>query len=193
MIPGEKGQYGYVRLIEEKGKKAKKTPKHSTPISLDLHSLSAPPQSTSTVVGGAPRITTISSLEESQEGSEWAIKIGDAPPPTWGKKRSLSQGDTLEGDPKRQRVDSGYVFRFRRFPPLHLRVTLIPNILQRLLKLPCRSSVDHHARVREIAAAFQFTTNEVDAYYSRVDQDAERTRRRFEKARKLLDAMSDVE
>ena len=145
------------------------------------------------MVGGAPRITTISSLEESQEGSEWAIKIGDAPPPTWGKKRSLSQGDTLEGDPKRQRVDSGYVFRFRRLPPLHLRVTLIPNILQRLLKLPCRSSVDHHVRVREIAAAFQFTTNEVDAYYSRVDQDAERTRRRFEKARKLLDAMSDVE
>jgi len=193
VIPGEKGQYGYVRLIEEKGKKAKKIPKHSTPISLDLHSLSAPPQSTSTVVGGTPRITMISSLEESQEGSDWAIRIGDAPPPTWGKKRALSQEDTLEGGPKRQRVDSGCVFRFRHSLPLRPRVALVLNILRCLLKLSHRSSVDHHVRVREIATTFQFTTDEVDAYYSRVNQDAERTRRRFEKARKLLDAMSDVE
>ena len=193
MIPGEKGQYGYVRLVEEKGKKAKKTPKQSTPIPLNLHSASIPSQSGSTVVGDASHTAMLSLLEESQDGGEWTIRIGDSPPPTWGKKRALSQEDTLEGDLKRKRLDSEYVFRFRHSPPLHPRITLILNILHYLLTLPCRSSFEHHAQVREIATAFQFTPDEVDAYYSRVNQDAERTRRRFEKARMLLDAMSDVE
>ena len=100
-------------------------------------------------------------------------RIGDSPPPTWGKKRTLSQEDRLEGDFKRKRLDSEYVFRFRHSPPLHPRVTLIPNILPCLLTLPCWSSFERHAQVREIAAAFQFTPDEVDAYYSRVNQDAE--------------------
>lgn len=54
-------------------------------------------------------------------------------------------------------------------------------------------SLEHHNRVREIAATYQFTPSEVGSYYFRVSQDLERTRRRFEKARKLLDDMSDVE
>ena len=57
----------------------------------------------------------------------------------------------------------------------------------------CRPSFEDHARVKEIATAFQFTLNEVGAYFVRVNQDVERTRRRFEKARKLLDGMSDVD
>jgi hypothetical protein len=76
VVPGEKGQYGYVRLIEEKGKKTKKTPKHGVPISLDLHAASAPPQSASIVVNGTPGTATQPSQEESLEGSEWAIRIG---------------------------------------------------------------------------------------------------------------------
>jgi phage gp36-like protein len=47
--------------------------------------------------------------------------------------------------------------------------------------------------VREVAAAYRFDPTEVAEYYLRVNQNAERTRRRFEKARKLLDEMSDVE
>lgn len=64
------------------------------------------PQSTSVMVGDTTRTATLSSLEESQDGGEWAIRVGDAPPPVWGKKRSLSQEDTLEDEPKRQKVDS---------------------------------------------------------------------------------------
>jgi len=56
-----------------------------------------------------------------------------------------------------------------------------------------RASLEHDLQVKEIAAAFQFTPNEVAAYYVRVGRNAGRTRRRFEKARKLLDGMSDVE
>ena len=107
VVPGEKGQYGYVRLVEERGKKPKKAPKQGTPAPLDLHGMSTPPQSTSIVVGNTSRTVM---LEESQEGSDWAIRIGDAPPPAWGKKRSLSQEGRLEDDSKRRRLDSGYVF-----------------------------------------------------------------------------------
>jgi hypothetical protein len=56
-----------------------------------------------------------------------------------------------------------------------------------------RFSLEHDPQVKEIATAFQFTPSEVAAYYVRVNQNTERTRRRFEKARKLLDDMSDVE
>lgn len=56
-----------------------------------------------------------------------------------------------------------------------------------------RFSFERDLQVNEIAATFQFTPGEVSAYYFRVNQDAGRTRRRFEKARKLLDGMSDVE
>ena len=141
VIPGEKGQYGYVRLSEEKGKKTKKMPKHDTCIRLDLHSASGStsssvqtsasasgelmyptstmtysvsPQSAPIIAGDASRTTTLSSLEESQEGSEWAIRVGDAPLPAWNKKRGLSQEGALEDDLKRKRVDSGCVFRFHR-------------------------------------------------------------------------------
>jgi len=163
VVPGEKGQYGYVRLVEERGKKPRKALKQGTPTPFDLHSASIPAQSTpSTIytqstVGGTSRSVT---LEESQEGSEWAIRIGDAPPPAWGKKRSLSQEERPEDDFKRRKLDSGF---------------------------------EHHVRVKEIATGFQFTPSEVGAYFARVNQDVERTRRRFEKARKLLDGMSDVE
>ena len=134
VIPGGKGQYGYVRFVEEKGKKAKKIPNQDSPVPLDLcgasgstpssvrnsapspgnlvDRVSAAADSTplhfaSTSVADTPRTTTLTSIEESQEGSEWAIRIGDAPPPTWSKKRGLSQEDTLEDDPKRNRVDPG--------------------------------------------------------------------------------------
>lgn len=73
---------------------------------------SVPPKTESIAVGDISRTVKLSSLEESQEGSEWAIRVGDAPPPAWSKKRGLSQEDTLEDDPKRKRVDSGCVFRF---------------------------------------------------------------------------------
>lgn len=54
-------------------------------------------------------------------------------------------------------------------------------------------SLEHDPQVKDIAAALQFTPSEVAAYYFQVNRDAGRTRRRFEKARKLLDDMSDVE
>jgi hypothetical protein len=56
-----------------------------------------------------------------------------------------------------------------------------------------RLSIDDGACAREVAAAYRFDPTEVAEYYLRVNQNAERTRRRFEKARKLLDEMSDVE
>ena len=122
VLPGEKGQYGYVRFTEEKGKRIKRSPKQEGPVPLDLHSVSG---STSAMRNSAPAPNNATYpvpaaknsaqphsalLEESQEGSEWAIKIGDASPPAWGKKRSLSQEGASEVDPKRKRVDSGYVF-----------------------------------------------------------------------------------
>ena len=56
-----------------------------------------------------------------------------------------------------------------------------------------RLSVEDDDGVREIAAVYRFTTVEVAEYYLRVNRDTERTKKRFEKARKLLDEMSDVD
>ena len=182
VVPGEKGQYGYVRLVEERGKKPKKAQKQGTPAPFDLHNASIPAQSAPIMVGGTSSTVT---LEESQEGSEWAIRIGDAPPPAWGKKRSLSQEGRLEDDSKRRRLDSGCVFHSSHPKP--------SSIMYCSLTPFSRSSFEHHVRVKEIATRFQFTPSEVGAYFSSVNQDVERTRRRFEKARELLDGMSDVE
>lgn len=207
MLPGGKGQYGYVRLIEEKGKKVRKTPKQEGPVPLDLHNASG---STSSVRNSAPTpgnsiqlvpVATGSAqpqsapLEELQEASEWAIRIGDAPPPVWGKKRSLTQEDTPEDGPKRKRVDSGYVFwslvylswpSCRVLPPLLVPCTTRSRYLS-------RPSIEDDSCVREVAAVYRFTPAEVGEYYLRVNRNKGRTTRRFDKARKLLDAMSDVE
>lgn len=154
VIPGEKGQYGYVRLIEEKGKKVKKTLKQSSPIPLNLHgesgsassirnSVSAPGDTAHpalVVTGSTPlqpalvgsadssHTVTLSSLEESQEGGEWAIRIGTAPPPSWNKKRALSREDTLVDDPKRMKVDSGYVLRSRYLVIVYPNRSLFPGV-----------------------------------------------------------------
>ena len=56
-----------------------------------------------------------------------------------------------------------------------------------------RPSIEDDLSIRDIATAYRFTPTEVGEYYIRVDQNADRTRRRFQKARKLLDEMSDVE
>ena len=147
MVPGEKGQYGYVRLIEETGKKPKKTPKHhgasasaSTPIHTSTSAAGEAmypdstrmyPQSAPIMVGDASRAAI---LDESQEGSEWAIRIGDAPLPGWGKKRSLSPEGALENEHKRKRIDSGCVFQSHHsvLPvtnwPLRLRVAFAPVV-----------------------------------------------------------------
>ena len=72
-------------------------------------------------------------------------------------------------------------------------VSHLPRVFALFANAFCRLSLEHDLQVNEIATAFQFTPDEVAAYYFRVNQDTGRTRRRFEKARKLLDDMSDVE
>ena len=131
------------------------------------------------------------SLEESQEGSEWAIRIGNAPPPAWSKKRSLTQEDTLEDDRKRKRAVIGYVFwplvdPFTECYIGSLYIVLHADVLS-------RPSIEADLCVREIATVYRFTPAEVGEYYLRVNRNTGRTRKRFEKARKLLDVMSDVE
>lgn len=54
-------------------------------------------------------------------------------------------------------------------------------------------SLEDDDSVREIAAVYRFTSAEVGEYYLLVNRNIGRTRRRFEKARRLLDEMSDVE
>jgi hypothetical protein len=47
--------------------------------------------------------------------------------------------------------------------------------------------------VVDIASAYRFTVEEVEEYYVGVGQNAERTRRRFEKMRAVLNAMTEDE
>ena len=203
VLPGEKGQYGYVRLIEEKGKKVKKLPKQEGPVPLDFHSVSSPmPPVRDSAPGnsmyptplatGPSFVQTQSALpEESREGGEWAIRISDASHPGWGKKRGLAQEDPLGDGAKRKRVDSGYAFR--SFACSSKLRCLCSFYLGPLADALSRFSIEDDPCVRDIAAAYQFTPAEVGEYYLRANRNTGRTRRRFEKARELLDAMSDVE
>ncbi|KAK7064384.1 hypothetical protein R3P38DRAFT_3383000 [Favolaschia claudopus] len=203
---GEKGQYGYVRQPEEKPKKRKRKSKNKEVSYLDdefivgsskmegmgmgmfqgtaplpLQALGemevqlpgAIPQLPGIVFEGTPAgpsMTTIPDArpaEEEDDGSEWAVRVGNSPPPAWGKRRASADPESMTGV-KRPRPNG-------------------PFTSPEAEPMPSTSNDMHvvDQAIRQIAAEFRFTVEEVQAHYDRCGEMG-LTRARFEAMRALL-------
>ncbi|KAJ7492807.1 hypothetical protein FB451DRAFT_1123931 [Mycena latifolia] len=204
-LPGEKGQYGYVRQAEEKQKKTRKKKTKSESHSfleddfivggsklegigvfsgtVPIHGLGEMQMEAAGDVHelpgimyeGTPRagpsaVNPREAEEElDEEGSEWAVRVGNSPPPMWGggaQKRRASEDGDYETRTKRPRPDE----------PISPATDIKPGDMHVL-----------DQGIREIANDFRFTVEEVQAYYDRCGEMG-RTRTRFQEMRKVLTA-----
>ncbi|TFK76951.1 hypothetical protein BDN72DRAFT_884581 [Pluteus cervinus] len=225
-IPGEKGQYGYVRQAEERPKRPRK--RRSKPdqkneaedltdaskYGLEMAELSNMSLSTSIPAPAAMPVgsqehlhdtsfqplmsTAVSALyaagpstrpgaaeEEMEEADEWAVKIGDAPPPMWAKRKAGD--DQLEGpSEKRMRASDGTLSTQEslQLPPNH---PLSPEALVHIASLHV---IDQS--IREIAKEYRFTVEEVQEYYDKCGEMT-RTQTRFQSMRQMLELKFPVD
>ncbi|KAI6132700.1 hypothetical protein EV401DRAFT_214576 [Pisolithus croceorrhizus] len=205
---GEKGQYGYVRKAEERTRRTRKRRGKSTEEAFQTEKIigdinrnvpSTPPiiifpsvpteqlpgrsqPSTSTI----PRLSPDEEeMDDGEEFEEWRIRIGNEPPPAWGKRNADTEGDSEEPlDVKRARsldYPSSVLDNEPHLPPLS------------------QTSGDTAARVNlhvidqaihEIAREYRFTVEEVKEFYDKCGE-MERTRTRFRRMRELLSNLSE--
>ncbi|KAF8225035.1 hypothetical protein L208DRAFT_445514 [Tricholoma matsutake] len=113
--------------------------------------------------------------EMDEEEGEWAIKVGDAQPPSWGKRKRSEELQNGNGNKRTRRNDS----------PQHADQPVKPAELtpQAVLAIANMHVIDQ--KIREIAKEFRFTVEEVQEYYDKCG-DADRTRNRFQKMRHEL-------
>ncbi|KAJ7783578.1 hypothetical protein DFH07DRAFT_788292 [Mycena maculata] len=195
-VPGEQGQYGYVRQAEEKQKKPRKK-KNQTPSYLDDDFLVGgskfegmggfpPVEGLGEMVmqvpeemqeipgliyestpGAGPSMVSQTPAEEEmdEEGSEWAVRVGNSPPPMWGggKRSASTEAENASGS-KRPKPNE----------PSPTRDISIPGDMHVL-----------DQGIHEIANEFRFTVEEVQAYYDRCGEMG-RTRTRFQQMREML-------
>lgn len=108
---GEKGQYGYVRQPEEKPKRTRKKRGKNEQLEESVQDLAGDDKTATAEaivpvgeVEGLP-ITSGPNTEEppasenppeeemDEEGSEWAVKVGNEPPPRWAKRRPSDEAE----------------------------------------------------------------------------------------------------
>ena len=191
--PGEKGQYNYVRKEDTETVKRQKRKKKASfqenegeiqlePVSSssaqhqannDHLTLAQPiggeghlyPTSLVPVPGqGQPLIAK--PTREEEDDPEWAIRIGNDPPPVWAK-RKLDQDDEDDEDvhaAKRSKTAAA------------------------VMQIATMHFVDRG--IRDIAMEFRFTVEEVQEYYDRCGE-MNKTRMRFQKMRAALNALPD--
>ncbi|KAJ2919039.1 hypothetical protein MD484_g1394, partial [Candolleomyces efflorescens] len=121
-----------------------------------------------------------SPAREEDEEPEWAVKVGNAPPPAWAR----SNGDATEqNSQKRQKVD-GSETEEAAAPEQGPRAGSDPTIdAQALVALASIHVIDH--TLSEIAREFRFTVDEVKEFYDKCGE-MERTRNRFQEMRHYL-------
>ncbi|KAJ7293391.1 hypothetical protein C8J57DRAFT_1268933 [Mycena rebaudengoi] len=198
-VPGEKGQYGYVRQAEAKPRKSRKkkgklrelslvpdepdlaeeasggfsgdvtAPElDEMPVTGEVHDLSGLPAYESTP-GAGPSTVAPRPAEEEDDESEWAVRVGDAPIPLWGKRKAAEDAER-EAEHKRMRTDE----------PMLLPASqsdVLPQAFDNLHVLD--------QGIRDIAAEFRFTVEEVQAHYDRCGE-MRITRIRFQNMRQIL-------
>ncbi|EKM83753.1 hypothetical protein AGABI1DRAFT_117233 [Agaricus bisporus var. burnettii JB137-S8] len=118
---------------------------------------------------------------EDNEESEWAVRVGTASPPTWGKRKA----DALEDkhDHKRQKTSEGMP---EMMAPI--QVTRSPSVQTTFNTSAFAVIASMHVidqTLREIAKDFRFTLEEVQEFYDK-SGDMSRTKRRFQRMRDIL-------
>ncbi|KAK0233472.1 hypothetical protein IW262DRAFT_1257563, partial [Armillaria fumosa] len=187
---GQKGQYGYVRQPERRKRARKGVPKDEE-FSEDLKPLVAKMETipdsqpiagpsnigfphASPMQGGPGIMSAVrgGSIEEELDGTEsdWAIRVGNAPPPGWAKRRASNDFHN-EQHLKKQRQDG---------PPPADQGSIPP---QTVIEIANMHVID--SNIRDIAKKHRFTIEEVQEYYDKCG-DMSQTHSRFQKMREML-------
>ncbi|KAJ7597193.1 hypothetical protein C8J56DRAFT_772374, partial [Mycena floridula] len=164
-VPGENGQYGYVRQPEEKTKRPRKKKVKTSArvdVAADEEDLVRPYH----VPAGEPsQGSRVEGDLNDEDGSEWAIKIGNEPPPAWAKRKEPEDPDN---EPSQKRLKTS--------PP-------VLEVPQAVVAIPGLHLIDQ--TIRDIAQDYRFTIEEVKEFYERTG-DMLRTQARFRKMREAL-------
>ncbi|KAG5654759.1 hypothetical protein H0H81_003767 [Sphagnurus paluster] len=209
--PGEKGQYGYVRQAESKPKRTRKKrtkalDAQSVMDEMDMQMAGIPtmgmhphqnlqglppgmgpgmfPQIPLTVAQPLDRASMRRSPAEEEmdeEGSEWMVRIGDAEPPTWAKRKSSAEPEDQNGQKRARTGEAGTPPVIP--PPMSSELT--PQTLVAIANIHV---IDQG--IRDIAKEFRFTVEEVQEYYDKCGEMG-RTRTRFQKMRQQLSKFED--
>ncbi|KAJ7820166.1 hypothetical protein B0H14DRAFT_3876379 [Mycena olivaceomarginata] len=119
--------------------------------------------------GTGPSMVNLAEEEMDEEESEWAVRTSNPPPLLWGGKRRASAeadyGDAAE----------------RKRPRLNESTTSWSHIRRHV----SAGMYTPDQTIHQIAADFEFTVDEVQAYYNRCGEMG-RTRTRFQNMRELL-------
>ncbi|TFK41009.1 hypothetical protein BDQ12DRAFT_418735 [Crucibulum laeve] len=213
-VPGEKGQYGYVRQSEEKPKRTRKKRSKTIEQALDddyagaidgLRGLAEiplsgvplsshgeqhlqmppnalyPPILAPSVASNDISTARMSPAEEEMDDNEepdWAVKVGDAPPPPWSKRKAIDESGEVPNNPhKRARSNETHPQFVSRSGQLE---TLSNSALMALANIHV---IDQS--IRDIAKEYRFTIEEVQEYYDKCGEMG-RTRSRFQRMREEL-------
>ena len=135
--------------------------------------------------------------KDSQEGqetletqdSEWAIREGNAPPPTWAKKTADDDAEPETSERKRQKTNNA-IFRTFVLAPANEAPSIPPNFstgTEFAADFGQHSAVDPvEQEILSIARDQRFLPEEVRSYYHR-NGDLLATRQRFERVRAYID------
>jgi len=130
---------------------------------------------------GNSSVTATAAEEELEDdGTEWAVRIGNAPPPMWSSKKRERESDQDNDYNKRPRLESGTTTAVSAVQALSDQSSLPSSTLLTIAKLHV---IDQS--IREIAKDFRFTVEEVKEYYDKC-ADMLKTRLRFQKMREEL-------
>jgi len=247
-LPGERGQYGYVRQAEEKPKRTRKKkiqaieqispaqeltnmngiPPHSAGLSPlppmevsgmgtmhHLHHTMAALQDLSDVGNAYSAILPTPSsvpldrstirnspaeeeMDDMEDETEWAVRIGDSSPPTWGKRKALDEG--YQDKDKRSRFQTFVFLLFsstlshlipwalNRTPLAHGSTVHPPEESTALPTAALMAIASMHVidqGIRDIAKEFRFTLEEVQEFYDKCGEMGV-TRSRFQRMREEL-------
>ncbi|KAG6845998.1 hypothetical protein H0H87_011046 [Tephrocybe sp. NHM501043] len=195
---GEKGQYGYVRQPEAKPKRTRKKRAKVPDTQTAMEELAegvgmqiphmptmsmqselpgmqgmrpemfahVPGRSNVPVDAGTGRR---SPAEEEMDEDEWIVKIGDAAPPAWAKRKAQEEPER-QSEHKRAKTSE---------PDLHA-----PGITPQTVVTIANIHVIDQG-IRDIARESRFTVEEVQEYYDKCGEMG-RTRTRFQKMREQL-------
>jgi hypothetical protein len=186
-IPGEQGQYGYVRQDEEKNKRPRR--KRAKPAEQHLHKqemiiggingngaevpvivfdvspVDSGPSTSRALVRRSP---AEEELEDGEDSEEWAVRIGNEPPPNWGKRPASEESEAQNSRKRMKSNDTDSIQGILSDPGVHL----IDRTLQ------------------EIATEHRFTLEEVKEFYDQCGE-MERTKTRFQKMRQILSSIGE--
>ncbi|KAF9480076.1 hypothetical protein BDN70DRAFT_878123 [Pholiota conissans] len=146
------------------------------------YSATLPARSTVSIDRSSARKSPAEEEMEDNEDPEWAIRIGNAPPPSWAKPKRKATDDSDENEDDR----NGQQKRLRLDGPSAPHPEALPHIPpQDVVTIANMHVIDRG--IRDIAKDYRFTVEEVQEFYDKCGE-MHITRNRFQRMRAELQA-----